>query len=405
MRNLFFLLEGNILRNLKKGLQTALTPNVSQTAKLNSKKSVRKLLVMRSQLSYRLCLSYCHKLGIKPVKKIKTLNAILLHVSPTANLIPLKKHAAVKRIETDHKFKLHLLRKQPLLAKTKPVSLIRMGACASVQTNEIIPWGVGKVKANKVWQQTEGNQIRVAVLDTGIAQHPDLQTNGSFNAIEAKAVDDQNGHGTHVAGTITALRNKFGVVGVAPKVKLYAIKAFDAQGVAYNSDIVEGIDWCMRNKIQIINMSFGSNRYSSSLHDIIRRAYKQGIIMVASCGNSGKKSSQIDYPARFPETISVAATTQSDKITTFSSRGKGINVAAPGQGICSTYLNQTYTRLNGTSMAAPHVTGSAALILSRFPKSTPQSIRLRLQKSANRLHSYTSEEQGAGLINVEKASK
>jgi subtilisin family serine protease len=138
-----------------------------------------------------------------------------------------------------------------------------------------------------------------------------------------------NGHGTHVAGTIAGLRNRFGVVGAAPKAKLYAVQAFDSNGEAFTSDIIQGIDWCIRNRMQVINMSFGLTQFSASLQEMIRKAHRSGIVMVASCGNSGKSKGVIDYPARFPETIAVAASTENNKIADFSSRGAGISLAAP----------------------------------------------------------------------------
>jgi minor extracellular protease Epr len=314
------------------------------------------------------------------------MHTILIQVHPQVNMSPLKRHPSVLRVETDHRIKLHVLKKK---------SAVKGKACASITSPEIIPWGVARIQALQIWKRTQGKPIRVAVLDTGIAQHPDLHMTGSFKAIDNEPAADFNGHGTHVSGTITALRNRFGVVGVAPRVKLYAVKAFNRNGTAYTSDIIQGIDWCIRNKMQVINMSFGMSDFNASLQDIIRKAYRQGIVMVVSAGNNGAGSGNIDYPARFSETIAVAATTLNNKIADFSNRGSGISVAAPGESICSTYPNKSYQTLSGTSMAAPHVTGTVALLLSRKSNLTPAKVKQRLQKTAQFLQGYSSKIRAA----------
>jgi subtilisin family serine protease len=385
-----------LLTDLKQSIQ-ALTHSSSGKYTLSVQKNTkinRKLVVLKSTTAYKQCLKHCKSLGIQPLKTIKAMNAILLHVHPRADLGPLKRHALVRRVESDHKIKLHSTRKK-LSA--------RISACASINSPQIIPWGIARVKAPLVWKITEGSPVRVAVLDTGIAKHPDLRVIKSFNTITKNPVRDLNGHGTHVAGTIAALQNSFGVVGVAPKARLYAVKAFNSNGTAYTSDIIQGIAWCIRNRMKVINMSFGLTEFSASLRQIIRKANRQGIVMVASCGNSGKNSGSIDYPARFPETIAVAAATENNQIASFSSRGAGINVAAPGEDICSTYLNNSYTMMSGTSMAAPHVTGTVALLLSRRPKLSPAAVKARLQKTAKFLSGNTRKDQGSGLINAAKA--
>ena len=381
------------MNDLKQSIQALTQSSSAKSTLSNSKnaKATRKLVVLRTHSAFKQCLQHCKSLGIQPIRTIKTLHAILLAVHPQADIGPLKRNALVRRVESDPKIKLHNIQKK---------ASVRITACASIDTPQIIPWGIARVKAPLVWKTTEGSPVRVAVLDTGIAKHPDLRVVKSFNTIDKKPVRDLNGHGTHVAGTIAALRNSFGVVGVAPKAKLYAVKAFNSKGTGFTSDIIQGIDWCIRNRMQVINMSFGLSNYSASLQQIIRKAHRRGIVMVASCGNSGQNSGTIDYPARFPETIAVAATTVNNQIAYFSSRGAGISVAAPGEDVCSTYLNNSYTKLSGTSMAAPHVTGTVALLLSRRPRLSPNAVKLRLQRSAKFLSGFTRNDQGSGLINA-----
>lgn len=387
----------------------------------------RKLIVLHNKACYHHCLLCLKKIGIKPVKKLKGLHAISCHISKGADLELLLKHSMVKRIEDDLKVKQHRIsevlnsasakRRKPGGASCKSTprgrterpklqrSTVKIRQLRRISTIRLknIPWGIRKVNAPKVWTTTQGNGIRVAVLDTGISRHPDLQASGGFNTINRKKAIDDNGHGTHVAGIIGALRNSFGVVGIAPKVKLFAVKALDRNGEGYISDIIEGIEWCMRHNIRVINMSLGMSDRSEALHDIIKKAHKRGIVMVASNGNSGMESGQVDYPARFPETIAVAAATANNQIADFSSRGPGVDIAAPGDDIRSTYLHSQYRKLDGTSMAAPHVTGAVALLLRLRPGLTPNEVQSILQKTAVPLKGSAENDQGAGLLNVQAA--
>lgn len=388
--------EVNLLSDLKQIIQVLTNPSTGKTNTSSQKnnRKTRKLVVLRTKAAYKQCLHDCKSLGIQPIKTIRTMNAILFHVHPKADIKPLKRNALVRRVESDYKIKLHASRKK---------ASSRVSGCASIDTPEIIPWGVARIKAPQVWKKTLGSPVRIAILDTGIARHPDLKVVKSFNTIDNQAADDLNGHGTHVAGTIAALRNSFGVVGVAPRAKLYAVKAFGSDGTAFTSDIIQGIDWCIRNRMKVINMSFGLTEFSESLKQIIRRAHRKGIIMVASSGNTGPNNKIVDYPARFPQTIAVAATTQNNRIADFSSRGASVDLAAPGEDICSTYLNNSYTKMSGTSMSAPHVTGTVALMLSCRPRLSPNAIKLQLQRTASRLKGYSRSAQGSGLINAAKA--
>ena len=230
---------------------------------------------------------------------------------------------------------------------------------------ETIPWGIDRIYAPLVWTSTTANSVKVAVIDTGIdLKHPDLKDNikGGYNAITPRfSANDNNGHGTHVAGIIAALDNTIGVVGVAPQMDLYSVKVLDKFGSGYLSDVIEGIDWSIANKVNIINMSLGSPDNVLSFHDAVARAYNAGIVVVAAAGNSGQS---VLYPAAYPEVIAVSATNNNDGIADFSSRGPEVDLSAPGVDIYSTYKGSAYKTLSGTSMASPHVAGVAALLLS-----------------------------------------
>lgn len=350
-------------------------------SKNKTSKTERRIIVCKDRRSYLACNKHLQRLGIQPLKRLKMIHSFSCHVHQNVDLISLEQHPLIKRIEPDIKVKLH--------AET-----------TATNWKQRIPWGVRRVLAPQAWSVTQGQSVKVAVIDTGISKHPDLRIVRSITTMKGKSIHDFNGHGTHVAGTLAALNNRIGVVGVAPKLKLYSVKAFDKNGSAYLSDIIQGVEWCIRNGIQVINMSFGSGETSPSLIDIIRKAYGRGIVMVASAGNSGTKTDRIDYPARLPETIAVAATTRQNGIAQFSSRGPGVDIAAPGVNILSTFPVRTYKSLSGTSMAAPHVTGAVALLLSAKPKLSPGAVKKLLQSNAIHLPGYGDNVQGAGLLRI-----
>ncbi|WP_058300966.1 S8 family peptidase [Gorillibacterium timonense] len=246
-----------------------------------------------------------------------------------------------------------------------------------------VPWGVREIKAPAVWERSTGNAIRIAVIDTGIDyRHPDLRgaAAGGVNLVSpGRPPWDDNGHGTHIAGTIAASSKIGGINGVAPEAHIYAVKAFDRNGTAYVSDIVAGIEWCIRNKMDIINMSFGMKTSHRGLQDAVKAAYHSGIVVVASSGNEGQLG-DIDYPARYRQAIAVGATTRGGRLASFSNRGRRIDLYAPGDKIVSTWLNGGYRELSGTSMATSHVSGVIALLLSVRPGLSPAAIKRALTR-------------------------
>jgi minor extracellular protease Epr len=264
-----------------------------------------------------------------------------------------------------------------------------------------VTWNVCRVQAPKVWPQSRGSDIGIGIIDTGIARHPDLHIAGGINTVGGSSYHDDNGHGTHVAGIAAALGTNGRIPGVAPRAKLYAVKALNANGEGFVSGIIKGIDWCIQKRIPVINMSVGiSGGSSRALREAIQRARDNGIVVVASAGNNGDSGSGIDEPASFPETIAVAASTQGNGVASFSSRGNGIDVTAPGADIKSTWVGGGYKRMSGTSMASPHVAGGAALLLAKQPGMRPSEVSRRLKSSARRLSGFSSRSQGSGLIQL-----
>jgi subtilisin family serine protease len=269
-----------------------------------------------------------------------------------------------------------------------------------------IPWGIRHIRAPDIWPKSIGRRIKIGVVDTGIDYyHPDLRGRISrgINLVQRSMLPhDDNGHGTHIAGTIAAASGQNGMIGVSPGALIYPVKAFDHNGTAYVSDIIAGIDWCVRNHMNIINMSFGMRQYSSALHEAVRRAYQAGIVVVASSGNDGKRAT-VDYPARLPQTISVGAITRSNTVAAFSNKGKDIDIYAPGDKIHSTWLSGKYNELSGTSMATSHVSGTIALLLETKPGLTPAELKAVLKDSASPIKSIRTKASIKRGLNAWKA--
>jgi len=264
-----------------------------------------------------------------------------------------------------------------------------------------IPWGVKRVNASGAWNFTEGAGVKVAVIDTGMDyNHPDLKANyaGGYNAIAptTSPLDDQ-GHGTHVSGTIGAARDSKGVVGVAPRVKLYAVKVLDKNGSGTYSNVVSGIEWAAQNKMDVINMSLGGTDSVEAMAKAVTAASIAGVTIVCAAGNN---SGAVGYPAKYPESIAISASDSGNKIASFSSRGAEIAFIAPGVDIYSTSKGGRYSTMSGTSMASPHMAGLAALAISAGAKN-PAAVREALTKSASSLGLKPTEE-GAGMIDAAK---
>ncbi|MFC0334681.1 S8 family peptidase [Paenibacillus sepulcri] len=264
--------------------------------------------------------------------------------------------------------------------------LLRVHAATVKQTarEKGIPWGVNEIKAPQAWGMTTGYRVRIGVIDTGVDfSHPDLKHSlaRGINLLNPAALPhDDNGHGTHIAGTIAAANQLRGMIGVAPRSIVYPVKAFDHNGSAFVSDIILGIEWCVRNRMNIINMSFGMKTRSKSLLQAVTNAYNAGVIVVASSGNDGKRKS-VDYPAKYPQTISVGATNRLRRIAPFSNRGIYIDIYAPGDKIMSSWLRGKYHEMSGTSMATSHVSGAIALLLAHQPGLSPSEIKAILKRS------------------------
>ncbi len=337
------------------------------------------------------------------IKSLKLINGTVVHMSHQAERV-LKNQDEVLRIDDD------------FVIQTAQIQSATKGKKIPDQPQQEFLWNMLLIGAELAWPQMLGTSVRVAVLDTGVdLDHPDLYENikGHINIIKPKkSGDDDSGHGTHVAGIVAAADNAIGVIGVGPGIDLYAVKVLDKKGRGYLSDLIDALDWCIDNDIQIINMSLGSLEDNSSFHEAVKNAYQAGIILIAAAGNYGQQGGIISYPARYSETIAVSSVDQFGNLDPFSSFGNEIDITAPGVEVRSTYKDGYYALMSGTSMSAPHVTGTAALILCTIPDSQfdlnhngiwePSEILMKLKLSAQSL-GLPVEQQGAGLVRADEA--
>ncbi len=259
-------------------------------------------------------------------------------------------------------------------------------------------WHLKKVGAESAWEYTCGRGVTVAVIDTGVAcfdkgpfsRGTDLQgtrCEGGWNFIDnnADAVDDQ-GHGSHVAGTVAQTTNNGkGTAGLAYCATIMPVKVLNARGWGTNVGVAQGIRFAADHGAQVINMSLGGPIKSQILEDAVKHARAKGVVIVAAAGNSGRA---VGYPAAYPEVIAVSATDSNDNIAWFSSRGPEVAIGAPGvnvtqQTVCNGGKNkcEVFGTFNGTSMASPHVAGAAAMVVA-MGVTDADAVKATLQASA-----------------------
>lgn len=239
-------------------------------------------------------------------------------------------------------------------------------------------WNLRAMNADAGWWGTEqGAGVIVAVIDTGVAKVEDLAgttvlPGASFVPGTRDATDD-NGHGTHVAGTIAQTTNNgLGVAGVAPRASILPVKVLAATGGGTSEQVAAGIDWAVDNGAQVINLSLGGSAYSAVVHNAARKARAAGVLVVAAAGNDGRLGPS--YPGALSEVIGVSAVGPDGELAPYSNWGLGVDIAAPGGdkrkadgGIVQDTIDPSghaYRELQGTSMATPHVSGALAALLS-----------------------------------------
>ena len=280
--------------------------------------------------------------------------------------------------------------------------------------NQTVPWGVDRIGATALRDAGEtATGVDIGVIDGGIdASHPDIKPNvappsdgAAHKAWVACSGDacvypwsDDGGHGTHVAGTAAAMDRPAGTLGVAPDATLHALKVCDGSGRCWSSAVLEAIRFAADQGWDVVNLSLGSGRPSTALQAAGAYALEAGVVPVAAAGNQGRVGS-VSYPAAYEEFIGVSATTIDDDIAGFSSRGDGVDLAAPGADICAPSPDG-YETNSGTSMAAPHVAGAVAHALADGV--APTEVRDHLRETAEDIGASESE-QGAGLVDAAAA--
>jgi len=295
------------------------------------------------------------------------------------------------------------------------------------------------IDAPTAWDVQSGSKsVIVGVIDTGIDRdHEDLQANmwtnpgESGGGKETNNIDDDgnglvddfrgwdfinndnnpfddNDHGTHVSGTIGAVgNNSVGVVGVNWNVSIMALKFLGGDGSGDTGDAVEAIIYGTNQGAKVLSNSWGGGGRSRAVEDAIRFANDRGVLFVAAAGNESSDNDTFpSFPANYQvdNVVSVASSTSSDDISSFSNTGRrSVHLAAPGSGILSTKPRDQYQNLSGTSMATPHVSGAAALVWAQFPSLTMAEVKIRILGSVDRKNSFAGEVITGGRLNVNRA--
>ncbi len=314
-------------------------------------------------------------------------------------------------------------------------------------------WALKKIEAAEAWNITQGTDtVLIGLIDTGVDYlHPDLKNkiyiNKGETGIDANGHDkrdngidddgngfiddymgwdftdrkgfpfdslsgdylnwdnnpmDENGHGTYIAGIIGAeTNNMIGIAGVAPKIKILNIRAFDPNGYGEEDDVASAVLYAVKMGVKVINMSFGDNQFSYVLRDVIRYAYSKNIVPVASSGNSG--SDEPHYPSGYSEVICVGNSTRYDYVASSSNYGSTLDLVAPGTSILTTSKDGGYTEVSGTSASAPFVSAAAGLILS-LGNFTNEEVKQILKSTADDINvPGWNLKSGAGRLNLFRA--
>ena len=274
-------------------------------------------------------------------------------------------------------------------------------------------WNLRSINIEQAWEDSKGEGITVAVIDTGVSKVPDLEQTEfveGYNFVDNTVnADDDVGHGTHVAGTIAqSTNNNYGVAGVAYQAKIMPLKVLGVNGGSI-ADIAEAIKFAADNGADVINMSLGGGGDSLLMQSAIKYAHDKGVVIVAAAGNENRNSAV--YPARYPQVISVAAIDSAGLKAPYSNFGAGVDISAPGGSETGKILQETINPENkqaefigyqGTSMASPHVAGVAALIKATGMEN-PDEVREVLMQSARKVEKDPLNHYGAGQLDATNA--
>jgi subtilisin len=317
------------------------------------------------------------------------------------------------------------LRADPHVASVTPDRPVHLDA-------QVLPTGIDRIDG-ELSSTLSGNgsgavDVDVAVIDTGIdPTHPDLNVAGGVNCSTGRSFNDGNGHGTHVAGTIAALDNGIGVVGVAPGARLWAVRVLNNQGFGFFSDIICGIDWVTARAatIEVANMSLSGSGSDSAcgsnvdpMHEAICRSVAAGVTYAVAAGNNHADAAT-RVPAAYDQVMTISALAdfdgqpggraaptcradEDDTFANFSNFGADVDLIGPGVCILSTWKGGGYNPICGTSMATPHAAGAAALYKSTHPAASPAQVQSALQAAGTANWNNADDPDGVKekLVNV-----
>ena len=233
-------------------------------------------------------------------------------------------------------------------------------------------WGIIQLNVPSTWTITQGEGKVVMIIDTGYSDHPDLgdalliDKCKSFLADET-FINDRNGHSTHCSGIVAARDNDIGMVGVAPKCNIIAVKVLGEDGTGDFDAIKNALRYAKIIKPDVISMSLGATVYDEEMHQLVKDLYDMNIPIIAAAGNDGRQNA-VNYPGKFPEVICITAFDKKGNPAKFNSTGPETGFSAPGVDIYSTWLDKEYATLSGTSMATPFAAGIVALLLAKHTK-------------------------------------
>ncbi len=272
--------------------------------------------------------------------------------------------------------------------------------------DEHMEWNIKAITASEAHNLGYfGSGVNVAVLDSGIDSWS-LDESGVDGGVDfvhecegsSLPYDDLNGHGTSVASIIGAPINGYGIIGVAPKCNLYAVKVLDKDLKSPISRIIEGLDWCVNNNIDVVNLSFGTFEYSYALEKKIQELIAKNIVVVAAAGNTNDQNKGMSYPAKYSGVLSVGSVDNKYSRAKSSAVDENLCMSAPGENIKSIGLFGCSSVSIGTSMAAPHITGAVALLKSKCKSLSSDFIKNLLEISAKNIGSK--EEYGSGIVDI-----
>lgn len=270
------------------------------------------------------------------------------------------------------------------------------------------PWSLQRLVFDQIWEDTKGKGVEIAVIDSGTDnQHPQLRSavakGGDVINKKGDGTSDAAGHGTKVGGIIAARPTSgTGFVGIAPEATVIPVRQNDNENKGTVGSMVRAIDYAIAKGVDIINISQGTSRQldpGSDLHLAIEEAQRKNILVIASAGNDGASGvKQDNFPASIPGVLGVAASDRNNERASFSQSGKAVDIAAPGVDMVSTVPGDGHCVDNGTSFAAPYVTGVAALVRAKYPKWSYKEVSWHLQQTADRVSPGRDDNIGWGVV-------